>query len=102
MKVSEWLGMEAKPQRGIIKRKPQRGRKHQVSDKERNRLGEMWASMRLKNAPHMEFEDQDKGKYNTQCGNLKRSELMLKVERSPGENIVKREGKPVLERNNTG
>ena len=62
----------------------------------------MWASMRLKNAPIMEFEDQDKGKYNTQSGNLKRSELMLKVEQSPGECIVKHVGKPVLEKNDTG
>ena len=62
----------------------------------------MWASMRLKNAPIMEFEDQDKGKCNTHNEKLKRSELMLKVERSPGENIVKHVGKPVLEENYTG
>ncbi len=97
MKVSEWLGMEAKPQRGIMKKKPQRGRKHQVSDKDKNRLGEMWASMRLKNAPITEFDDQDKGKCNIQSEESKRSDLMLKVERSPGECIVKHVGKPVLE-----
>ena len=46
MKVSDWLGIEARPQRGIMKRKPQRGKKHLVSDKEKNRLGEMFASYR--------------------------------------------------------
>ena len=87
MKVSEWLGMEARPQRGIIKKKPQRGRKHQVSEKDRNQLGEMWASMRFKNAPKMEFEDQDIGKCNIQCEDSKRSDLMSKVERSPGDTL---------------
>ena len=87
MKVHEWLGLEAKPKRGIIKRKPQRGRKHQVSDKERNRLGEIFN--RLNNAPHMAYDDSDKRKHKEQCENLERSELMLEVERSHGENNAK-------------
>ena len=87
MKVHEWLGLEAKPKRGIIKRKPQRGKKHQVSEKERNRLGEMFN--RLNNAPHMAYEDSDKGKHKMQCESLERSDLMFRVERSHGENNAK-------------
>ena len=45
-KVSDWLGIEARPKRGIMKKKSQRGKKHLVSEKEKNRLGEMFASYR--------------------------------------------------------
>ena len=59
MKVSEWLGIEARPQRGIMKKKPQRGKKHLVSDKEKSRLGEMFASYRQNKA----MEGHEKSKH---------------------------------------
>ena len=84
MKLSEWLGMGAKPKRGIIKKKPQRGKKHLVSEKDRNRLGEMFASMRQNKAPKTEMEVHEMRNDNIQREGLKRSDLMDKVERSPG------------------
>ena len=58
--MSDWLGIEARPKRGIMKKKPQRGKKHLVSDKEKSRLGKMFASMRQNNAPNTEVEVHDK------------------------------------------
>ena len=66
MKVSEWLGIEARPQRGIMKKKPQRGKKHLVSDKEKSRLGEMFASYRQNKA----MEGQGKDKQAERTGTL--------------------------------